>query len=441
MQGPARTIRVLLHTSPSDDTAFLRGHRTLRFGLLVGVLAAIAIALAVPSLVSRDADRDRRAPGVIVSAAAAEQEFLRLLDDHRQDAGHPALVPNAALADQSRAWSAAMAAAGGLAHDPNLSSATAGVVPDWRAAAENVGRGPSVIAVDEKFSTTPEHRNNVLGDYNQVGVGVVLDGDELWVTVRFAAGALPVVPTEVAAPTSAPPTTIGVGTAPDGGDGRDTFAVRRGPHWALRYENADGPADWTFGYGDGIGAALSGDWDGDGDATPGVRIGEVWHLRNSATPGLADVILAFGSPGDVPLVGDWDGDGRDSIGVRRGIELHLRNELTTGPADVVTAFGEATDQLIVGDWNGDGRDSIGVVRAGRFLLANDLATPAADLDLTFGDPTDQAYAGDWNGDGTDTIAVRRANTFHLTDTLQAQAAATTTFAYGEPTDEFLVGDW
>lgn len=64
--------------------------------------------------------------------------------------------------------------------------------------AENVGYatwpGGSMTVVvphlHQAFMDSPGHRANILGDYNQVGIGVVVDGDTTWVTVNFLQGPL-----------------------------------------------------------------------------------------------------------------------------------------------------------------------------------------------------------------------------------------------------------
>lgn len=52
--------------------------------------------------------------------------------------------------------------------------------------AENVGMGPDVRTVFDRFMASPSHRDNILNPrLTQVGVGVVAGGGSLWVTVDF----------------------------------------------------------------------------------------------------------------------------------------------------------------------------------------------------------------------------------------------------------------
>ncbi|MDK6628526.1 hypothetical protein QP225_09255, partial [Aerococcus urinae] len=60
-----------------------------------------------------------------------------------------------------------------------------------------------------------------------------------------------------------------------------------------------------------------GDWDGDGKDTFAVRRGNQVFVANSLKSGNADITLHYGRAGDQMLVGDWDGDGVDTPIVRR----------------------------------------------------------------------------------------------------------------------------
>ena len=63
------------------------------------------------------------------------------------------------------------------------------VEPAWRSVGENVGVGYSVSSLHSAFMGSSGHRANILKpSYNRVGVGVVMDGTKIWVTVRFLEG-------------------------------------------------------------------------------------------------------------------------------------------------------------------------------------------------------------------------------------------------------------
>jgi uncharacterized protein YkwD len=80
-----------------------------------------------------------------------------------------------------------MAAHGQLAHNPNLADqVTARVSPSWTYIAENVGYGSSVDEVFDLFMGSADHRDHILTTQaNLVGVGVVVSGGTVWVSVVF----------------------------------------------------------------------------------------------------------------------------------------------------------------------------------------------------------------------------------------------------------------
>lgn len=66
------------------------------------------------------------------------------------------------------------------------------VTGDWSSLGENVGVGGSVSSLHKAFMASPTHRDNMLNPaYDQVGVGVITQGDHVWVTVLFSSGGEP----------------------------------------------------------------------------------------------------------------------------------------------------------------------------------------------------------------------------------------------------------
>jgi uncharacterized protein YkwD len=57
----------------------------------------------------------------------------------------------------------------------------------WRAVAENVGTAGSLRHVHRMMMRSSDHRQNVLGGFDDVGVGVVRKGGRYWVTQIFFA--------------------------------------------------------------------------------------------------------------------------------------------------------------------------------------------------------------------------------------------------------------
>jgi len=124
--------------------------------------------------------------------AAAEESLAGELNRARTEAGLAPLGVAVQLTGVARRWSAQMAADDRLAHNPGYAAQITG---GWQRVAENVGFAQDasaqvsglVASLHSSFMNSQGHRDNVLGDYDQVGVGAVLDSaGKLWVTVNFA---------------------------------------------------------------------------------------------------------------------------------------------------------------------------------------------------------------------------------------------------------------
>lgn len=122
------------------------------------------------------------------SPSSDEHDFLRMLNQSRTSAGLPALVSDPTLAATSRSWSGTMAAAGKIYHATNLGTIAANIEPAWQGIGENVGVGYDVGGLHQAFMNSPGHRDNIMGGYNRVGIGVVHADGKTWVTVRFLKG-------------------------------------------------------------------------------------------------------------------------------------------------------------------------------------------------------------------------------------------------------------
>jgi uncharacterized protein YkwD len=135
----------------------------------VVLLALIAVLLA-PAPIAAHAD------------AGLESEFVAALNSARASQGLPALAMAGDLTSVARAHSRVMADADHLHHNPALGSAVSG----WRKIGENVGRGPSVASVHGALMNSPGHRRNILDpDWTELGMGVVVENGQLWVTQVF----------------------------------------------------------------------------------------------------------------------------------------------------------------------------------------------------------------------------------------------------------------
>lgn len=167
-------------------------------GLLVVALLAVASSLAQPAA---------------ADVAGDEAAFLGRLNELRAARGVAPLTPTSELTAVARTWSASMAAAGTISHNPSLASQGP---PNWKRLGENVGVGMDVAGLHQAFVDSPSHyRNMVDGTFDSVGIGVVRGADtSIFVTVNFmTTKAAPVAAAPVAAPapppepTPAPPRT------------------------------------------------------------------------------------------------------------------------------------------------------------------------------------------------------------------------------------------
>jgi uncharacterized protein YkwD len=139
-------------------------------------------------------------PGAAVHAqspsVAEEDAFLQAINAARAEQGLPTLTVNSELRDIARGWTGHMIGSGTLAHNPAYRDQ---YTLEWSRMGENVGytsdRGSmeaTVAQLHQAFLNSSGHRANIMGDYNQVGIGTGYDAaGKLWVTVNFLNGPLP----------------------------------------------------------------------------------------------------------------------------------------------------------------------------------------------------------------------------------------------------------
>lgn len=126
---------------------------------------------------------------------SAEQRFANHVNRERADRGLSTLEVNLQMVRIARDWSRQMADRDTMSHRPDIPAHVHG---PWERLGENVGRasyraGDSLAAAVDRlhqaFMASPPHAANVLGDFNQVGVGVVVvESGKLWVTFNFLKG-------------------------------------------------------------------------------------------------------------------------------------------------------------------------------------------------------------------------------------------------------------
>lgn len=121
--------------------------------------------------------------GSASALSSSESQFVGKINAERTARGTKALTVKSDLVSVARRHSARMAAKGSIWHNPNLGDEVDG----WTLLGENVGMGPSVESLHKAFMDSPGHRANILeSDYNQVGVGIVVEDGTIYVTQVFA---------------------------------------------------------------------------------------------------------------------------------------------------------------------------------------------------------------------------------------------------------------
>lgn len=372
------------------------GARRTLIRLAVGLFTTTA--LAVLPMVGATA-----AGAAPASVSSTEAAFVSKLNEARAANGLGPLQSDSRLASTSRDWSAHMQRTNTLAHDPHLASDVAAVEPAWRSAGENVGHGYSVTQLHDAFMASPGHRANILKPaYNRVGVGVALNGSEIWVTVRFLEG-----PALASSAPATGPSTRGAMVADFTGDGtEDVFVYGPG---SLLDEFLESTAGGTFrkraASVTGYYKPVAGDFDGDG------RAEILWYGVGSVGDTLWEwtgtgwTSRPMSITGDYrPVAGDFDGDGNDDIlwyglGTRPDSIWWGTDTFGTFASGYVKVSGSY--RMATGDLDGDGFDD--VLLYGPGSQPDKILFGRGDrklVQVTIGAGRDYRPAvGDLNGDG------------------------------------------
>ena len=139
--------------------------RKLAFGLIL----AFAVSTLYPAAAHAD-------------TVANEAAFVAKINELRASKGLAPLQVNANLVAKARAWSAGMAEAGRIWH----STLSDGVTEDWKKLGENVGMGGSVDGLHRAFVNSIHHYENLVDPaFGHVGIGIVMNGNTIYVTEVF----------------------------------------------------------------------------------------------------------------------------------------------------------------------------------------------------------------------------------------------------------------
>lgn len=151
----------------------------MRIRFLFTLIAALATLAAL--LVAPTSTTPAHAATIRISASS-ESQLVRLTNAARAKHNLKAYRVNAELTRVARTHALRMAREDRLYHNPRLRY----TVTRYRYLGENVGYSPSVATVQRAFMKSPSHRSNILDrDFTQVGIGIAVVGDKIWVTEVF----------------------------------------------------------------------------------------------------------------------------------------------------------------------------------------------------------------------------------------------------------------
>lgn len=154
---------------------------------VLGAVTGDDMVAEVRSTAIRDTATRRSTP------PTPDVDVVRLTNAARAAAGLGPVTIDAALADIAAAHSADQAAMGRISHEGSDGSQVwdrltrAGIA--WGACGENVAYGhPSAASVVEGWMNSSGHRQNMLGGYTRIGVGIARDANGLlvWTMVLAA---------------------------------------------------------------------------------------------------------------------------------------------------------------------------------------------------------------------------------------------------------------
>ncbi|WP_419806499.1 CAP domain-containing protein [Terriglobus sp.] len=145
-----------------------------------------AAALCVPS-----ATPQLQSPRVERMATIAEQYLLRSINAERFSRSLPAVHFTAELQEAAYRHAINMARANSLEHqlrgEPDLLHRGISAGAHFTRITENIGVGPSILAMHVALMHSPHHRENILDDQvSAIGIAVVQVRGEFWAVEDFS---------------------------------------------------------------------------------------------------------------------------------------------------------------------------------------------------------------------------------------------------------------
>lgn len=177
LQGPMDTVLQGSQLPNGDRLAYASGTSKGTWRM-IGMRKARKLLVLIATVASISL----MAETAFADVGYSEDNFAQLINADRAANGLPTLAVETFLVTPARAQSARMASAGEIFHNPNLAAEFAS---GWQSLGENVGVGGTIDDLHAAFMNSPSHRANVLGNYDKVGIGIVMDGSTIYVTELF----------------------------------------------------------------------------------------------------------------------------------------------------------------------------------------------------------------------------------------------------------------
>ena len=150
--------------------------------VLIGITTAALFAAFVPATTATA----QTSQGGCWEVKGAERGFAKRINNVRGVAQRGSLRLDPELSRAARLHTREMVKQDKLYHTP--SDKLSKRVTNWTVLGENVGVGGDVESLHDAFMASPAHADNILYDsFKHVGIGVLKDGDRMWVTVIFEA--------------------------------------------------------------------------------------------------------------------------------------------------------------------------------------------------------------------------------------------------------------
>jgi uncharacterized protein YkwD len=138
------------------------------------VIASVLVALSLTVVAAGCGHSTAPPPAAPTADVGAAGRVLAKVNAFRSTNGRGSLQAAYDATGKAQALAQAMASQHQTFHS---SSSSSGITRGWSALAENVGVAPSAGQALLLMEASPDHRANLLGAYNQVGIGVAYGSD------------------------------------------------------------------------------------------------------------------------------------------------------------------------------------------------------------------------------------------------------------------------